>query len=301
MIIKFSGSDLQGTNDLSIPSSAVVLSTADKKEQVLTEVGVDMAHMPFAEVDRAIYFAAGNNFDYISILVPDFISHLTETALLEAYITKDYLLISSTPQLLEKIEDVLTKDGSLDKQPIYMLSQLFTYLLPQNFTFLDKIEDEIEELEERATLKKPEDHTAKIIALRKELLMLKRYFESLYDVLEDLEENQNELIPESKARLFSSHKKRSDRYLSTVLNLRDYLTQVREAFQNQLDISLNQTMNFFTVIASVFLPLTLLVGWYGMNLQIPETKYAHTYPIIIVVSIVFVVVSLIFYKRKGWF
>ncbi|HHV41540.1 MAG TPA: hypothetical protein GXX72_01660, partial [Clostridiaceae bacterium] len=97
MIIKFSGSDLQGTNDLSIPSSAVVLSTADKKEQVLTEVGVDMAHMPFAEVDRAIYFAAGNNFDYISILVPDFISHLTETALLEAYITIDYLLIFSTP------------------------------------------------------------------------------------------------------------------------------------------------------------------------------------------------------------
>jgi magnesium transporter len=47
------------------------------------------------------------------------------------------------------------------------------------------------------------------------------------------------------------------------LNLRDYVTQVREAYQAELDISLNNIMKIFTVITAFFSPLTLLVGWYA--------------------------------------
>ncbi|HRT81755.1 MAG TPA: CorA family divalent cation transporter, partial [Oscillospiraceae bacterium] len=85
-----------------------------------------------------------------------------------------------------------------------------------------------------------------------------------------------------------------------ILNQREYLTQVREAFQNQLDISLNETMRFFTVVTSIFLPLTLLVGWYGMNLRMPEFASNHAYPIVIAFSILFIILSLIFSKKKGW-
>ena len=60
-------------------------------------------------------------------------------------------------------------------------------------------------------------------------------------------------------------------------------------------------MRFFTVITAVFLPLTLIAGWYGMNLRMPELKSALTYPIIIGVSLAFIVISLIYCKRKGWF
>ena len=69
--------------------------------------------------------------------------------------------------------------------------------------------------------------------------------------------------------------------IAGVLNLRDYVTQVREAYQAQIDINLNKVMKIFTVITSIFLPLTLIVGWYGMNLKMPEYSWVYGYPFVI--------------------
>ncbi len=86
-----------------------------------------------------------------------------------------------------------------------------------------------------------------------------------------------------------------------MLHLLDYVTQVREAYQAEVDLNLNQTMKLFTVLAAVFLPLTLIVGWYGMNFDMPEYHWAWGYPVVIVVSILMVVACILYFKRKKWF
>ena len=177
---------------------------------------------------------------------------------------------------------------------------LYEHFLKKDQLVIETIEDEIEKLEERTTQKKPEDHTAAIISLRKRLLALDRYYKAVYDVFEGLEENQNGFYSSKQIKLFGVYKNKIDRIILDILNQREYLTQVREAFQNQLDISLNETMRFFTVVTSIFLPLTLLVGWYGMNLRMPEFASNHAYPIVIAFSILFIILSLIFSKKKGW-
>jgi len=284
-----------------IHGPATILADPDQRDLALTALEIDVTRIfPEAE-NRAIRFEARNDYDYVSIYIPDFLSLEIEASLIEVYIKHEYLLILGNHQTLNRLEQILSSDFSSDQSPAQMLSFLFNYILPQKFSLLEEIEDEIEALEEHATLRKPEDHTTTIISLRKQLLRAKRYFEAVYNMLEELEENQNNLFSKHQLQIFRAHKNRASRLLSTVLNLRDYLTQVREAYQNQLDISLNKTMSFFTVIASIFLPLTLLVGWYGMNLRMPELQYTITYPIIIVISIAFIVFSLIFSKRKGWF
>ena len=56
-----------------------------------------------------------------------------------------------------------------------------------------------------------------------------------------------------------------------------------------------------TVITSIFMPLTLIAGWYGMNFKyMPELEHEAAYPIVIAVSIVIVIVCLIFFKKKKW-
>ena len=60
-------------------------------------------------------------------------------------------------------------------------------------------------------------------------------------------------------------------------------------------------MTVLTVVTSIFLPLTLIAGWYGMNFRyMPELKWRYSYPIVIAISIVIVVVCLIWFKRKKW-
>lgn len=280
---------------------AAIFADSDERDAALSLAGINW--MPiFPEAERkSIRFESRNQYDYITLHIPDFIYTDKEPVLFEIFLTREFLVVFGENHVLTRWQEDLIIDASQNTSAGQMLSLLFNRILSQHFELLERIEDQIEKLEEGATLKKPEDHTAAIISLRKQLLALKRYFEAIYGVMEELEENRNGLFSQNRLQVFRAQKNKAGRLLSTVMNLRDYLTQVREAYQNQLDISLNSTMRFFTVITSIFLPPSLIVGWYGMNLKMPELSYEGTYGIVILISLVFVVSSLIYCRKKGWF
>jgi len=82
--------------------------------------------------------------------------------------------------------------------------------------------------------------------------------------------------------------------------LQEYMTQVRDAYQAHLGLKQNNLMRTFTVIASIFMPLQLVTGWYGMNLVMPEVPRPLTYWVVIGVCLVTVVISLLLFRKKRW-
>ena len=167
----------------------------------------------------------------------------------------------------------------------------------------EKIEDRITKLEDGMLTKSKrlDDSPAKIIAIRRELLNAKRYYEQLRLIAGELADDEADcLSPDIRTR-FAVLARRLDRLLSSVLHLREYITQVREAYQAQLDIQQNQIMKVFTVISGIFMPLTLIVGWYGMNLKLPEFEWTYGYLFVIVLCLAVCAFCLAFFRRKRWF
>ena len=77
---------------------------------------------------------------------------------------------------------------------------------------------------------------------------------------------------------------------------------MREAYQAQIDIEQNNIMKLFTLITAIFLPLTLMVGWYGMNFKyMYELDSIYGYPVFIVVSFIVCVLLILYFKKKRWF
>ncbi|MGX8702236.1 magnesium transporter CorA family protein [Caproiciproducens sp.] len=200
------------------------------------------------------------------------------------------------------VQDVLDafaggKTSSLNITRI--LYAFFNNLTIHDSEELEALEEEISALEERVMEGADEDFIKDIIAMRKRLMFYKKYYEQLLDVAESIEENSNGILSPGALRYFKMFTNRVDRLNRSVLNLRDYITQVREAYQSQVDIGLNAIMKLFTVITAVFLPLTLLVGWYGMNFKyMPELQWPYGYAFAAGLSAVFVVVCLLFFKKK---
>ena len=96
--------------------------------------------------------------------------------------------------------------------------------------------------------------------------------------------------------MFSS---RVDRLYDAATHLRDYTIQLNDLYQSQLDVKQNRIMTVLTVVTTIFMPLTLIVGWYGMNFKyMPELDWKFSYPIVIALSIFIVVGSMIFFKVK---
>ena len=61
-------------------------------------------------------------------------------------------------------------------------------------------------------------------------------------------------------------------------------------------------MKVLTVVTTIFMPLTLIVGWYGMNFSgMPELEWKHGYLGVIILSLVVVIGEIIFFKWKKWF
>ena len=77
--------------------------------------------------------------------------------------------------------------------------------------------------------------------------------------------------------------------------------QVRELYSSAIAVEQNNNMAVLTIVTVVFTPLTVLVGWYGMNFKyMPELESPMAYPIIIIVAFLSIVGGLLYFKRKHW-
>ena len=77
----------------------------------------------------------------------------------------------------------------------------------------------------------------------------------------------------------------------------EYARQVKEAYQSQIDNRQNNNMQFLTVISTIFFPLTLITGWFGMNFKdMPGLE--NGYPAVMALSIVIIVICILIFKKK---
>lgn len=84
--------------------------------------------------------------------------------------------------------------------------------------------------------------------------------------------------------------------------MKEYSMQLREMHQTQVDIRQNEIMKFLTIVTTVFMPLSLIAGWYGMNfINMPELGFPYGYAVICILCLLIVAVEIWFFKRKKWF
>lgn len=149
--------------------------------------------------------------------------------------------------------------------------------------------------------KEQEDFTGILLREKHRLLVLHNYYEQLIDVGEALGEDENELFPQGELRYFKLFTDKVRRLSEGVESLRWQLEHCSAAYQSMLDIRLNHTMKTFTVLSALFLPLTLLTGWYGMNFQyMPELHWRYGYVFVIALAAVIAVICLKTFKKHRW-
>ncbi len=253
-------------------------------------------------LNTATRFESHDGFDAISYNVMQYGEKQLPVKRVCICMRKDlFVILADNPEAVLGIVDEISED--VEKTTIF--DRLFyTFLertIADDASFLDDIEQEIAELEDQMITSSRKNCVVEIISLRKKLMQFKRHYEQIQIMLDAIQENENELIDPKAMRYFKIFANRVDRLYHIVLNLRDYVTQVREAYQAEVDINLNSIMKLFTVITAIFLPLTLIVGWYGMNLKLPEYGWQYGYPMVILMSVAVVAICLISFKRHNWF
>ena len=121
----------------------------------------------------------------------------------------------------------------------------------------------------------------------------------MMDIAEELQQDENDLFQKDQLHHIRLFADRVQRYEQSVQMLKDYIIQVRELQQSQYDLNLNRMMYVFTIVTIIFLPLTLIVGWYGMNFTtMPELTWRYGYLFVIALSLITIVGCIWYFKKK---
>ncbi|MDD6216066.1 MAG: CorA family divalent cation transporter [Roseburia sp.] len=271
-----------------------------KKEQVEEYLAfLDPKIVEYIKEDQTETFEDHMDYDLLAFDWYDIEQVQMRSSQIMIYMDKENLFfLCEEERALEKVKSLMPENQD-NEQVLYLF---FAGLLRNDINHLAEIEDEITETEDEALVGSRRVYLGKIVRYRKELLRLKRYYEQVDSVLDNLTANINGLLSKECIRRLTILANRTERFRSSVLNLRDYVTQMREAYQAQIDIEQNNLMRIFTVITAVFLPLTLMVGWYGMNFKyMPELSWKYSYLVFGIISVAVCVILLIIFKKKKWF
>ena len=156
-----------------------------------------------------------------------------------------------------------------------------------------KMEEQIVEARIDSSLSK------KIFQLRNHLSILNNYYEHLVDMGEELQNNSNDLFSGKDLRYFKVFTGRAFRLSASTKSQSDSLIHLREAHDASMNYELNRIMKVFTIVTVIFLPLTIIVGWYGMNFEnMPEISWNYGYLYVILLSLLVLCGSIFFFKRK---
>ncbi len=219
------------------------------------------------------------------------------------HMKKDSLVFVDNTQTVGGILEEMEQAQTVEKLHLgHFFHEFLEFLIRDETRFLQEYEEGMTRMEEELMHYDGEDISKSILKSRKDLLRLHSYYNQMIDMCETLSENYNDLLTKDSCRMFRQFSGRMSRILANAQNLREYSLQIRELYQTQIEMRQNKVMQLLTVVTTIFMPLTLLTGWYGMNFdRMPELHWKFGYVVVIGISVLLVIIEIWYFKRKKWF
>jgi len=204
--------------------------------------------------------------------------------------------------------DVLKKVAKPDDSAGMLAYRILDEIAERYLDLVDALDEEIDELEDKVETQPPETTRSRISTLRHDLLHIRRTLSPMRDAVRRVIDNTveveegPEVFPHDVEVAFNAA---YDKFLraSDGLDLaRDLLAGVRDYHQSKIANDQNEVMKRLTVIASLLLLPTFIVGLYGQNfVDIPELRWRWGYGYVWAVIAVTTALQLWWFRRKRWF
>ncbi len=195
---------------------------------------------------------------------------------------------------LSKITDI--------NSPVLFLYHFLEQLIRNDIQQLQNYEEKLSQLEGLLLHTELKHFEQQIFLVRKDLSTLCSYYRQLSDICETIGKHIAGPDHPRCAQLYVLLNDKIDRLYDMVQMLIDYSIQLREMHQTGIDMRQNQIMRTLTIVTTLFMPLSLIAAWYGMNFStMPELKAAYGYPAICILCLIIILLEILLFKKKRWF
>ncbi len=197
--------------------------------------------------------------------------------------------------------------------PDYLAYSLMDVIIDNYYPILEKMGDSLDDLQDELIANPTREALNRILQKKRDLVSLRRIIWTERDKMNDILRSSLTEISDSTKVFFRDTYDHCIQLLDLVESYREVTASLMDVYQSSVSNRLNQVMKVLTIISTIFIPLTFIVGLYGMNFQrhdpltgkeypmnMPELYSPHGYLVVCVVMILIVIFQLIFFYKKGW-
>lgn len=189
----------------------------------------------------------------------------------------------------------------------YLLYALLDALIDGYFPVLDQIGEEMEGMEAEVISDPDTEVMLQLQAAKAKLREMRRIVRPLRDCLNVLYRDDSEFVQEGTKLFLRDALDHALQATDFVDSLREMTTDLMSVYLSSASNRMNEVMKALTLVASIFIPLSFIVGLYGMNfnpevspLNMPELNWAYGYPFALGLMAVVAGGLVLYFRRKGW-
>ena len=183
----------------------------------------------------------------------------------------------------------------------YLAYVLMDLIVDNYFLLLDDIGDEIEKLELNLIAQPEESDKPKMYQLKRELLTIRKSVSPLREAVNQMLKAENPLIAEQNHIFFRDLHDHLTQVLEMIENYREMVTSLQDLYLSEISYRMNNVVKVLTIISTIFIPLTFVVGVYGMNFDVmPELRWKYGYFVCLAVMAAVASSLLLLFKKRGW-
>jgi magnesium transporter len=183
----------------------------------------------------------------------------------------------------------------------YLMYALTDITIDNYFILQDFLADFIEDVEDKL-IENPELETLQLIYRMKRIIGdLKKSVWPIREVINQIQRSESTLIKDDLSLFLRDVYDHIYRINDSFQNFRDIISGMLDMYLSSVSNKMNDIMKVLTIISTIFIPLSFLAGFYGMNFQyMPELNNPISYPLLIFVMILIGGLMLLFFYKKKW-
>lgn len=197
-----------------------------------------------------------------------------------------------------KLSNSRIRQGGAD----YLCYTMLDLIVDHYYLVMEKLGDQIEEVEEEVVRKSNKRSLAKINFLRKELIVLKRNMSPARDLVNGFIRSDSDLLDGRSTKYFKDVYDHIIQANDLSETYRDMMNNMHDLYINNVNLRLNEVMKVMTIVTCLLAPATVIGGIFGMNFDF--IPYAHNqWGFFLAVGfMLFVPVAMLWvFRKRGWF
>jgi len=185
--------------------------------------------------------------------------------------------------------------------PDFLACRIMDIIVDNYFNTVEAFGEQIEDKEDELVANPTRDTLNSIQGIKKNMMHLRQYVWPVREILSDLGKKESPLIKTETVAYFRDVYDRIFEAMDLIENTRDMVSSLIDIYLSSMSNKTNEVMKVLTVVATIFIPLTFIVGLYGMNFKnMPELESEGGYPSILAFMLAVAVGMLIYFRRKKW-